>query len=64
MLSRIFQVGHRVCKAENQLLNYHHKLAQLCQSADRPGKRTLKKEMVRVREKYVFLKSSIENQED
>ncbi len=62
MLSRIFQVGHRVCKEENQLLVYHYRLAQLCQSADRPGKRTLKKEMVRVRQQYVFFESM--NKED
>ncbi len=62
MLSRIFQVGHRVCKGENQLLDYHHKLAQLCQSADRPGKETLKEEMIRVKRKYAFLESM--NQED
>ncbi len=47
------------CKEENQLLDYHHKLAQLYQIADRPGKTTLKREMVRVREKYIFLESSI-----
>jgi len=47
-----------ICKEENQLLDYYHKLAQLCQSADRPGKRALRKELKRVKEKYTFLKSN------
>ncbi len=58
----VFYKENSVCKEENQLLDYYHKLAQLCQSADRPGKRTLKKEMIRVREKHTFLESM--NKED
>jgi hypothetical protein len=55
---RILREGHRVCKEENQLLDYHHKLAQLCQVADGQGKETLRKEMIRVREKHTFLESN------
>ncbi len=46
-----------VCKEKKQLLDYHHRLAQLWQSADRPGKKVLKEEMARVRQKHTFLES-------
>ena len=59
---RILREGQRICKEENQLLDYHYKLAQLCQSADVPGRETLKEEMIRVRQKYTFLESM--NKED
>ncbi len=57
MLSRILHEGQHVCKEENRLLDYHHKLAQLCQIADDAGMETLKEEMVRVKLKYTFLES-------
>ncbi len=53
----ILQEGQHVCKEKNQLLDYHRKLAQIYQAADGLGKEALKREMVRVRQKYIFLES-------
>ena len=41
----------------DNVLDYHHKLAMLCQLADETGKRNLRREMKRVQEKFAFLNS-------
>jgi len=57
MLGSSLQERQHVCKEGNRLLDYHHKLAQIYHVADGLGKETLKREMIRVREKYTFLES-------